>query len=217
MTGFQLGSRSKVLNGDSNLEAQLISRLRRRDEHAFMDLYDRFSRNVYRFLLHMSGSIPIAEELTQEVFVVILNALDNLKFDRFDEGKGNLEGYILGIARNLARKELSRSFRLISLEQVSEGLEQKPPVRSPKRDGQIVDDLIRHSELELLHAAILRLPLHYRETIALCSLQEKSYQDAARILQCSEGTVASRINRAKSLLAEMLTVHAPNAERPSRT
>jgi hypothetical protein len=38
----------------------------------------------------------------------------------------------------------------------------------------------------------------------LCSLQEKSYRDAAVILQCSEGTIASRMNRAKALLAAKL-------------
>ena len=48
-------------------DAPLIERLMRGDEHAFLDLYDRHRRSVYRFLMHMTGSTAAAEELTQEV------------------------------------------------------------------------------------------------------------------------------------------------------
>jgi RNA polymerase sigma-70 factor (ECF subfamily) len=60
------------------------------------------------------------------------------------------------------------------------------------------------SELRVLYRAILELPEHYRVVVVLCSLQQKSYQEAAALLQCSEGTVASRINRAKALLTGKL-------------
>jgi len=61
-----------------------------------------------------------------------------------------------------------------------------------------------------LYRAILELPDHYREAVVLCSLQEKSYRDAAAILQCSEGTVASRMNRAKGILAAKLRRSEPS-------
>jgi RNA polymerase sigma-70 factor (ECF subfamily) len=64
--------------------------------------------------------------------------------------------------------------------------------------------LALQSELKVLYRAILELPHQYRETIVLCSLQEKSYQEVADILQCSQGTVASRMNRARALLAAKL-------------
>lgn len=60
------------------------------------------------------------------------------------------------------------------------------------------------SELRALSIVILELPDHYREVLVLCGLQERSYREAAAILQCSEGTVASRINRAKAILADRL-------------
>ena len=66
------------------------------------------------------------------------------------------------------------------------------------------------SELKVLYNAILELPDHYRETIVLCSLQERSYQEVAAILQCSEGTIASRMNRAKALLAAKLRGSTPD-------
>jgi DNA-directed RNA polymerase specialized sigma24 family protein len=51
----------------------------------------------------------------------------------------------------------------------------------------------------------------------LCSLQEKSYQQAAAILQCSEGTVASRLNRAKALLAAKMQGPAADEVKTSAT
>jgi len=64
--------------------------------------------------------------------------------------------------------------------------------------------LALRSELRALYRAILELPEHYREIVVLCSLQQKSYREAAAILQCSQGTIASRMNRAKTLLTAKL-------------
>jgi DNA-directed RNA polymerase specialized sigma24 family protein len=72
------------------------------------------------------------------------------------------------------------------------------------RNSDVAALMVSRSELRVIHRAILDLPQHYREAVVLCRLQEKSYKDAALILQCSEGTVASRMNRAKAILAAKL-------------
>jgi RNA polymerase sigma-70 factor (ECF subfamily) len=208
---FQIGSKSNVSNDDSSFDARLVERLKRREESAFLELYDRFRSPVYRFLIHMSGSIAIAEELTQEVFTVVLDGLFSGKFGRFDPKKGTLEGYILGIARNLARMEFKRTRRLLSLESILETPNGEGFVQEFCEDSRFWNELTLHLNVRHLQAAILELPLHYREVVVLCSLQERRYRDAATILQCSEGTIASRMNRAKSLLAAMLKTPVPRA------
>jgi RNA polymerase sigma-70 factor (ECF subfamily) len=193
--------------GNAEGDAQLISRLRQGDEQAFLMLYDRHQRSVYRFLMHMTGSIAIAEELTQEVFFVILNAMCSGTVSLFNSEKGTLEGYLLGIARNFAREEHRRSRRLLSLDTVLESPEWSQFLNKVSQDNRAWDaseQLAARSEMKVLYSAILELPSHYREVVVLCSLQEKSYQEAAAILQCSEGTIASRLNRAKTLLAAKL-------------
>ena len=60
-------------NNPASSDAQLAERLKQRDENAFLSLYDLHRSSVFRFLMHMTGSITAAEELTQEVFVVILD------------------------------------------------------------------------------------------------------------------------------------------------
>jgi RNA polymerase sigma-70 factor (ECF subfamily) len=200
---------------ESGADEPLALRLKRKDKDSFMELYDLYGRTVYRYLMHMTGSISQAEELTQEVFVVILDAMATPEPLRsFDSQKGTLEGYLLGIARNLARQEHRRSLKLLFLDDLSENVEwsrflTKETLNAGSWDLHSI--LATRDELKLLNVFILELPEHYRTVVVLCGLQEKSYRDAARILNCSEGTVASRLNRAKSLLAAKLKA-APKKE-----
>lgn len=191
-------------NSSALSDADLAERLRQKDERAFLSLYDLHRSAIFRFLMHMTGSITAAEELTQEVFVVILDGMCDGSIRQFDPQKGTLEGYLLGIARNLARAEQRKAQRLISLDSIIETPEWERLLNAMFQDNRSWDvtELIdARSDLRVLYRAILELPDHYREVVVLCGLQEKNYRDAALILQCVEGTIASRMNRAKSLLA----------------
>lgn len=208
------GSKNRLASSD----AELAERLRRRDEHAFLHLYDLHRSSVFRFLMHMTGSIGVAEELTQEVFVVILDAMSAGTLGQFDAQKGTWEGYLLGIARNLARAERRRAIRVVSLDSILETPEWNEHLERFCQKIQAWDIatlMTVRSELKALYNAILELPGHYREALVLCGLQENSYRDAAAILQCSEGTVASRMNRAKAILAVKLRRSAPNSMKVS--
>ena len=199
-------------NGLASSDAELAERLKQRDEHAFLGLYDLHRSSVFRFLMHMTGSITAAEELTQEVFVVILNAMCAGTVGQFDPHKGTWEGYLLGIARNLARAERRKLRRVVSLDGILETPESSHLLQKlcEAQAGDIETLLMARSELTALSRAILELPDYYRAAVVLCSLQEKSYRDAALILQCSEGTVASRMNRAKAILAAKLRSSGQN-------
>jgi RNA polymerase sigma-70 factor (ECF subfamily) len=201
----RIGIRKNAAHSDPDSDGQLLERLKQRDEHAFLRLYDRHGQSIYRFLLLMTGSVAIAEDLTQEAFVVILNALCSGSIAQFDPEKGTLEGYLLGIARNLARVERRRAYRMLPLDDIVE----TPECERLLKTLDALDLLTVRDELRALHHAILELPSHYREVIVLCSLQEKTYHEAAALLQCSEGTIASRMNRARALLAARLRRSAP--------
>ena len=166
----------------------------------------------------MTGSVALAEDLTQEVFLVILDAVASGTIRQFDPEKGTLEGYLLGIARNLVKVERRRTYRLLPLEDLFETPEWsrllgKLGIENQKQNAESL--LAVQSELKVLYRAILELPHQYRETIVLCSLQERSYQEVAVILQCSPGTVASRMNRARALLAAKLRGSTANEVRAS--
>jgi len=56
----------------------------------------------------------------------------------------------------------------------------------------------------LLHKSLVALPAVYREALILCELEEMSYPEAAAVLGCAEGTVASRLHRARTMLKSRL-------------
>jgi RNA polymerase sigma-70 factor, ECF subfamily len=162
-------------------DAELAERLGQRDEHAFLCLYDLHRSSVYRFLMHMTGSVTAAEELTQEVFVVILEAMCAGTVGQFDRQRGTWEGYLLGIARNLARAERRKMHRVVSLDSILETPEWDLLLQRFCENVQVGDVetfLTARSELQALYCAISELPGPYREAVVLCSLQEKSYRDA---------------------------------------
>ncbi|HVF91414.1 MAG TPA: RNA polymerase sigma factor [Blastocatellia bacterium] len=168
------------------------------DEDAFATLYGRRQGGVYRFALHMSGSESIADDVTQEVFIVLMREAAS-----YDSTKGSLSAYLYGIARNHVLRCLRRDRLYVPI--AGESNDQEEPV--PEQliaDNDPLGDLTRSEAIESVRQAVLALPPHYREVVALCDLQEMSYVDAANALGCAVGTVRSRLHRARGLLTERL-------------
>jgi RNA polymerase sigma-70 factor (ECF subfamily) len=177
-------------------DSQLIGLMLSGDREAFAELYRRRQSDVYRFALHMSGARDLAEDVTQEVFMVLMR-----EGTSYDETRGSVNAFLLGIARNyvLRRLKQERSFVMIgeSGEQAS-----VPGDVSPSRSQ--LDVLTRNEEIRSMQAAVLSLPAHYREVLVLCELQDMSYAEAAGVLGCAIGTVRSRLHRARTMLIEKL-------------
>jgi RNA polymerase sigma-70 factor, ECF subfamily len=172
---------------DDRIDAQLIAQIVAGSEQAFVDLYRRRHRDVYRFVFAMAKSRSFAQDVTQEVF---LNVLENAS--RFDSGKGSVRAWLFGCARyvTLDRLRLERRWT-----------DDMPP------DGAVLggdERLSTEQRIERLHAAIARLPPEYREALVLCELHELSYAETAAVLECPVGTVRSRLHRGRALLTAML-------------
>jgi RNA polymerase sigma-70 factor (ECF subfamily) len=180
-------------------DGDLLGRVDRGDEDALRELYERHSAVIYRFSLQMSGSRAVAEEIVQEVFLAFLRGARPQQV-----GENGMSSWFLGMARNFVLRLLERDRRYLSLGSPDEGDGIEPPTDGPTQ----FEALVRAEALEDLRRAILKLPTRYREVVVLCCLQEKSYEEAAAILDCSEGTVRSRLHRGRAFLTAKLR---PNA------
>jgi RNA polymerase sigma-70 factor (ECF subfamily) len=178
-----------------SLDRELYRQLAKGREEAFSALYERYQGPIFRFAWHMSGNSATAEDVTQEVFILLIRNPKN-----YDPAKGSLAGYLYGIARNLTRRRLDRS-RLD--EPLAEGWPDGNEVEIAC-DTDLLGDLTRSELLQCLQKAILGLPEQYREVVVLCDLSEMSYPDAAAVLECPPGTVASRLHRARVMLKARL-------------
>jgi RNA polymerase sigma-70 factor (ECF subfamily) len=178
-----------------SVDRELYRQLAKGREEAFSALYERYQRPIFRFAWHMSGNSATAEDVTQEVFMLLIHNPKN-----YDPAKGSVAGYLFGIARNLTRRRLDRS-RLDQplVEEWPEGNESELT-----SDTDLLGDLTRLELLACLQKAILALPEQYREVVVLCELAEMSYPDAAAVLRCPPGTIASRLHRARLMLRARL-------------
>ena len=186
-------------NWETLSDCELLQLLRAGDPNALATLYQRRQRSVYRFALQMSGSKSIAEDITQEVFLVLIHDNSN-----FDESRGSLNSFLLGVARNhvLRRLQRERFYAPLETEDGGNGDSVLPPALVTK-DGPL-DILSRSETIEAVRRAVLALPERYREVVVLCELQELSYAETAAVLNCAVGTVRSRLHRGRALLISKL-------------
>jgi RNA polymerase sigma-70 factor (ECF subfamily) len=174
---------------------ELLLRIQSGDEQAFVTLYRRRQAALYRFVLHMSGSAPVAEDVIQEVFLALI------RHDcGFDPERGSLSGYLFGIARKLVLRHLERGRSDVALE--TEFDDFSVPELAVYPDP--LADMTRRESIDSLRRAVHVLPRRYREVVVLCDLEELDYRDAAVVLGCPIGTVRSRLHRARGLLLEKL-------------
>jgi RNA polymerase sigma-70 factor (ECF subfamily) len=179
-------------------DAELLRLMLCGDEDAFTALYRRRQGGVYRFALQMSGSEALAEDVVQEVFMVLMRDGRN-----FDPTRGSLAAYLYGIARNHVLRAFARERPLVPLDADSDDSGDATHENLVAHFDPL-GDLTRGEMVERLRQSVLALPAHYREALVLCELQELSYADAACALGCAVGTVRSRLHRARSMLAEKM-------------
>jgi RNA polymerase sigma-70 factor, ECF subfamily len=179
----------------SSSDQELLRQLSKGNEAAFSTLYERYQGSLYRFALHMSGNTATAEEVTQEVFMLLIGNPKGYEAD-----KGTVGGYLFGIARNLTRRIVERSRLHLPMDE--EWLDTAETALASDLD--VLGELSNSELLNHLRKAVLALPEQYREVVALCDLEEMSYADAAALLECSPGTVASRLHRARAMLKSRL-------------
>jgi len=180
-------------------DEQLLAVALTGDEDAFTALYRRRQGPVYRFALHMSGSPQVAEEVTQEVFLFLLQ-----RGRDFDPARGAVGAYLFGVARNYVRRAMEKNY---SEAATTSPVEEDDPFLVTDFDP--LEDMARSQTSKAVWKAVLSLPEHYREVVVLCDLQDLSYADAAAALGCALGTIRSRLHRAHEMLVKKLQRSAP--------
>ncbi len=183
----------------------LIEATRTGDEAAFAELVTRYRNQITNYIHRMINDYDNAVDLSQETFVRVYSAMD-----RYHSSYA-FSTYIYRIATNLAISELRKRkrHRLVSLTgffQTRDGApaqEFNPPDKSQLQDAALVDRERRAA----VERAIASLPDKYRAPLVLRDVEGKSYEQISQILQTSEGTVKSRISRARALLRNKLSAY----------
>ena len=173
---------------DDRPDDDLVRRAAAGERDAFAAIYERYRNVVYRFARLMSGSDATAEDVTQEVFVTLMRTLP-----RYESHRAGLLTYLYGVARNVTRNRLRRDRRFMALDAAVED--------TPSSADDPCAAASHAQQLAQLRRNVLALPSRYREVVILCDVHGVSYAETARVLRAPIGTVRSRLNRARQLLA----------------
>lgn len=155
------------------------------DREAMRHVYERCSRRVYGLMVRMVG-VQDAEDLTQQVFLQMFRKLDQFS------GGAKLETWLYSLATNEALQHLRRKKR-----QATGPIVVEPSASDPNR-------LIESEKIQLLHETLHRIDPELRAVLSLKEEQNLSYRDIADVVGIPEGTVGSRLNRARKELGEEL-------------
>ena len=194
-----------VVAEESRTDHALLEATRGGDETAFAQLVGRYRNQITSYIYRMTNDYDGAVDMAQETFVRVYQAAERYQTTYA------FSTYIYRIATNLAISELRKRKRrrLVSLTgffQETEGSEARefnPPDVGPLQDAVLVDTERRTA----VARAIGTLPEKYRAPLVLRDVEGKSYDEIARILETSEGTVKSRISRARGFLRDKLRAY----------
>jgi RNA polymerase sigma-70 factor (ECF subfamily) len=189
---------------DPEEERRLVERLVARDEHAFNSLVRAYERRVFALVLRMIGTRAEAEDIAQEVFVQVFKAIGSFR------GESKLSTWIYRIAINLCKNRTKYlRARHAGEQEELEAHAERVPMGELKRAnvGQIErpDEMMVGKQVErIVQQAILKLEPSFRECLVLRDVEELSYEEIGAITGLPEGTVKSRIHRARAQLKELV-------------
>ncbi len=200
-------------------ERRLVKRLRSGEPRAFEELVKRYQHKIFRLASRMTGSEEDGLDLAQEIFLTIHGSIERFR------GESSLSTWVFRVARNHCLNALvarGRTTRLTAPDRRHE-FERELSERQP---GEHPLSRLEQSERRRLAArALALLEPELRSLILLRDIEELAYSEIAKIAQLPEGTVKSRLHRARALLGETVAalergdevVQAPmgyNEERP---
>jgi len=170
----------------------VINACRRGDPDAFRALFEAHKNRVYSIALRYSGNTAAAMDIAQDTFLKVLSQIQKFR------GDADIETWIYRIAVNACLDHQRRTRRLLPF--LSELIE-----TISVRGESVLHRLMRDQTSSDVQRVIARLPAEQRMVVVLRYTEGLAYDEIARILGCSAGTVASRLNRAHKILERKLS------------
>ena len=172
-------------------EAEIIRGLINGDETAIELIIGHLGSRLLRSATAITGDIHIAEEVVQDTFIQVIR-----KINTFQEGS-SLESWVFRIAMNLAKNRLRGWW----FHKVSTGITEGQSIvtynnASFSPEGSIITSETRQEVMSCLQ----HLPMKYREVIVLYYLEDLSINQISSVLNQPEGTIKSKLSRARKLL-----------------
>ena len=180
-------------------DPQLMELCAAKDEDAFSEIVGRYERFVYSTVFAELKNPDDAFDVSQEVFIRLYNAAGGFRCE------STLKTWLYRMCKNCAYDYMRKYYKHRAV-----SLTYKDAEEETTEDADIVsdttpeDELLRKEKIQAVRNAVLELPEEQREVIVLREFQNMQYSEIAVMLGISEGTVKSRISRARENLKKIL-------------
>jgi len=182
-------------------DAALMLCVKQGDTAAFAVLVDKYKQPVMNLAYRMLRDATEAEDLAQVVFVQVFKSAHRY------EVSSKFSTWLFTIARNLCLNEIRRRSRhpVESMEATHPAQEDQAPQQFEDVKTASPPESLLHGELEeKIEQAVAGLPENQRLAILLCREDELSYEEIARVLDCSVSATKSLIHRGRETLKQQL-------------
>ena len=183
----------QVSQSDREVSAEIIECCRQGDRAAFHALYQAYKDKVYSISLYFfHGDEAAASDATQQVFLKLITGIGRFR------GESEFSTWLYRLVVNTCLDNAKAGRRRESLADAA----RLARIAGP---NSAEEDLARAEVAGRVQAALSSLPPKLRLPVLLRYFEDLSYGEMARVLNCSMGTVASRLHQGHKLLAEKLT------------
>jgi RNA polymerase sigma-70 factor (ECF subfamily) len=181
-------------------EDKLVERLKRRDEAAFNELIELYQAKIFRLVFRMIGDRGEAEELAQDVFVTVFKSIDGFR------GDSKLSTWLYRVASNHCKNRIKYLGRRAQsskkeFDEVADRDAIESGTMSTSAQVPRPDELMQARQMEgFIRRALAELDDEQRELVVLRDIENMTYEDIQNVTGLAEGTVKSRLHRARQAL-----------------
>ena len=177
---------------DRQIGAEIVAACRSGDRDAFRVVYDLYKDRVYSIALYFfHGEQAAASDVTQQIFLKLMTSMGQFRGDA--EFSTWLYRLVVNACLDAARRRKSDA-----------AISDRPCLDAFAGPGSQEEDYARAQMASSVRAAVSALPAKFRMAVLLRYFEDLSYEQMAKALHCSMGTVASRLSRGHRMLAERL-------------
>ena len=188
----------------------LVARLQRGDDDAFEEFVTQFEHTVYNLAFRQLGHVQDAQDVTQEVFLRVYRNIRRFRAD------SKLSTWVYQITVNACTDHARRRARRPELPLVIENSDGEEILPDLPDESYAPEPLYEHTEMrEQIERGLARLSSEHRQIVVMRDVSGFTYGEIAAILSLSEGTVKSRLFRARDKLSEILRETGNSLEYPA--
>lgn len=194
-------SNNSIENNSINNDSYLINKCKKGDRHAFDKLIDKYQDKIFNFAYRITGNYEEASDVSQEAFIRAFNSIKTFR------NEAAFSSWMYRIVKNIYIDRLHVAERLpyISLDETIES--ENGSIQREIKDVNAIspeNELIKNERESIIHDLLNELPPHQRIPLVLYHINNLTYEEIANITKLPIGTVKSRINRARSTMAEKI-------------